>query len=479
MSETQRPRSHHSARHTAFRPRQGLPLLRDGQPAPERVGRRCRLVGGVHDEGEEVAPEKLKSSTRRWSRPRAQASDAVDDHMRAAVVTRIVTVDPGRCINGPSYHDGVGSSSNRGPGFRILIVLPAAVMLLLGLSAGLVIMGLPIPVALDRLPELHAPLLVFGFVGTLISLERAVALRAGWAYLAPALIAGGMLLALTSLPILVGKVVVTAGLLVHLLQYFAIWRRQPMTATAVQALGAVAAITAGLAWSGGVRPAYLVPLLATFLILTIVGERLELARVGSPGERAEGALLGFAFVLAAATVLTLTVPVIAVPVAGVALLGIVVWLARYDIARMTVRQTGLPRFVAVGLLVGFAWLAVAGAGWILGGARTEGPVYDAVTHAIFLGFVITMIMVHAPLILPAVLRVAIPYHPALYAPITLLQVSLVVRVVGGDAWGLTPALQAGGIVGAIAMLLFPVTVVCVALIVGPRASRKKGARVST
>ena len=57
--------------------------------------------------------------------------------------------------------------------------------------------------------------------------------------------------------------------------------------------------------------------------------------------------------------------------------------------------------------------------------------------------------------------------------------SLVVRVVGGDAWGLTPALQAGGIVGAIAMLLFPVTVVCVALIVGPRASRKKGARVST
>ncbi len=48
-----------------------------------------------------------------------------------------------------------------------------------------------------------------------------------------------------------------------------------MTATAVQALGAVAAITAGLAWSGGVRPAYLVPLLATFLILTIVGERLE------------------------------------------------------------------------------------------------------------------------------------------------------------------------------------------------------------
>ena len=351
-------------------------------------------------------------------------------------------------------------------------------MLLLGLSAGLVIMGLPIPVALDRLSELHAPLLVFGFVGTLISLERAVALRAGWAYLAPALIAGGMLLALTSLPILVGKVVVTAGLLVHLLQYFAIWRRQPMTATAVQALGAVAAITAGLAWSGGVRPAYLVPLLATFLILTIVGERLELARVASPGERAEGALLGFAFVMAAASLLTLTVPVVAVPSAGVALVCIVIWLARYDIARMTVRQTGLPRFVAVGLLVGFTWLAVAGAGWILGGARTEGPLYDAVTHAIFVGFVITMIMVHAPLILPAVLRVPIPHHPVLYAPIALLQVSLLVRVVAGDAWALPLALQVGGIVGAIALLLFPATVVAVTLALNGQVSKKKGSRVS-
>ena len=134
-----------------------------------------------------------------------------------------------------------------------------------------------------------------------------------------------------------------------------------------------------------------------------------------------------------------------------------------SIARVTVRHTGLARYVAVCLLAGYAWLAIAGAGWLLGGARTEGPIYDATTHAVFLGFVITMIMAHAPLILPAVLRVSIPYHPALYVPVALLQLALLVRVVAGDAWGWTVALQVGGAGAAVAMVLFGLTAVAVSL----------------
>ena len=41
-------------------------------------------------------------------------------------------------------------------------------------------------------------------------------------------------------------------------------------------------------------------------------------------------------------------------------------------------------------------------------------------HAVFLGFTISMIMAHAPVILPAVLRRPLPYHPALLAPAVLL-----------------------------------------------------------
>ena len=358
-------------------------------------------------------------------------------------------------------------------------MLPAAVILLLGLNAGLLLLGLPMPLVTDRLAELHSTLLIFGFVGTLISLERAVALRATWAYGAPVLLLLGTVVTITAAPVVVGKGIVTVGLLVHVLQYRAIWHRQAMTATAVQAIGAISAVAAALAWTGGVPAPPLVPLLAVFLVLTIAGERLELARIASPGRAAERLLFVIALTLALAAVLSLTMPVPAVPIAGVLLLALVGWLYRCDVARVTVRHRGLPRFVAVCLLTGYGWLVVAGAGWILGGARTTGPVYDATTHAIFLGFVITMIMAHAPLILPAVLRVSIPYHPALYAPVVLLQVALLVRVVAGDAWQLTAALQLGGVGAAVSIVLFAVTVVTVSLRARRQQAEKRSARVAS
>lgn len=319
------------------------------------------------------------------------------------------------------------------------------------------------PILFERLPELHAPLLVFGFLGTLISLERAVALRATWPYAAPVLIAAGAILTLTPLPVGVGKLTVMVGLGIHLLQYRAIWRRQPMTATAVQALGAGGAVAAALAWSGGVPPSRLVPLFAAFLVLTIAGERLELARLRSPGLKAERMLFALALAFALAAVMSLTMPTFAVPIAGLVLVLMVSWLLRYDIARTSVQQTGLPRFVAACLLTGYAWLTVAGVGWMLGGAHTEGPLYDATTHAVFLGFVITMVMAHAPIILPAVLGVQIPYKPVLYVPVALLQLALLVRVVGGDAWGSTEALRVGGAGAAVAMLAFAATVVTLSM----------------
>lgn len=62
----------------------------------------------------------------------------------------------------------------------------AAVALIAGLSGGLALLiaQVPAPVAFT---EQHGPLMALGFLGTLIALERAVALRRRWAYLAPAL----------------------------------------------------------------------------------------------------------------------------------------------------------------------------------------------------------------------------------------------------------------------------------------------------
>ncbi|ACZ87154.1 hypothetical protein [Streptosporangium roseum] len=55
-------------------------------------------------------------------------------------------------------------------------------------GVALLITGVPVPAAFA---EQHGPLMALGFLGTLICLERAVALRSRWGYTAPALSALG------------------------------------------------------------------------------------------------------------------------------------------------------------------------------------------------------------------------------------------------------------------------------------------------
>ena len=118
------------------------------------------------------------------------------------------------------------------------------------------------------------------------------------------------------------------------------------------------------------------------------------------------------------------------------------------------RSAGATRYMACCLLTAYVWLAVAGTTWLIAGPVTEGGGYDTVIHAVFLGFGISMVMAHAPVILPAVLRVPMPYHPAMYVPVVLLHASLVLRVWVGDALGVPAAWQAGGVVNILAVLTF-------------------------
>ena len=66
--------------------------------------------------------------------------------------------------------------------------------LLAGLTGALVLLGVPMPAPARGLGADHGVLMTLGFLGTLISLERAVALGRGWGYLAPLLTGAGGLL---------------------------------------------------------------------------------------------------------------------------------------------------------------------------------------------------------------------------------------------------------------------------------------------
>ncbi|WP_404383475.1 hypothetical protein LL946_18825 [Knoellia locipacati] len=332
---------------------------------------------------------------------------------------------------------------------RLPFLLPGAVALVLGLDAGLQLLDVPAVPVSTRLPDVHGMLLVLGFVGTLVAVERAVALRRRPGHIAPALLGAGGLLVVPPTTARLGQSLLVAGSVALALVHVALWKRRRDDAVVVQALGAVLAAGAALLWLGSVPVPRLLPWLVGFVVLTIAGERLELARIDLA--RDEPVLLA-GVGLALSTPATLLWPAVGQPVFGLVLLGLVGWLATHDVARRTVRSTGLPRFAAACLLAGYAWLTVAAGVLVLAGPVLDGPAYDALVHTVFLGFTMSMVMAHAPVILPAVLRVPLPYRSALYGPAALLQVSLLVRVAGGDARGWEPALRIGGALNVGAVL---------------------------
>jgi hypothetical protein len=130
-----------------------------------------------------------------------------------------------------------------------------------------------------------------------------------------------------------------------------------------------------------------------------------------------------------------------------------VWLGRQDIARRTVRLHGLTRFTALCLLSGYVWLGIGGLLMLGAGPVAAGLVYDAVLHAVFVGFVMAMIFGHAPIIFPAVLGRPMPFSRRFYAHLALLHASLALRV-AGDLTGWIHGRQGGGLFNTAAVVLF-------------------------
>lgn len=335
------------------------------------------------------------------------------------------------------------------------IAAPAAIALAFGLWSGLLRLGFDLASPRPNLAGLHGPLMVLGFLGTQIGLERAVALkRYWWTYLAPAATAAGAVWLLVGFPLRGGQVLLLAGgigltaILVKVIQIQTAWHN------AVMLLGGVAWIAAVIIWMSGTALHLVMPWLAAFLVLTIVAERMELSRMRQPSARIRALLLVAVLIFSVGILLTLWHETLGMRIAGLGLVAQAAWLARWDIARFTIRTTGAPRYMAYALSAGYVWLAVGGAVWLVQGAPPVGGLtYDAMVHAIFLGFVFSMVFAHAPVIVPAVLSVALPYRPVLYVPLALLHGGLVVRMVGDWSQNLT-AWRWGGVLGELAIVLF-------------------------
>jgi hypothetical protein len=346
---------------------------------------------------------------------------------------------------------------------RPLFLVLVAVCLLAAIAGGLLRVGVVVPATagsawLGQAALGHAALMIGGFLGTVIGLERAVAVKAPAAFAAPLAAALGgwcLLLGQTAPGAWLGVAAAAAFTGINIV----VVRRQWASHTLLLLAAAVAWLVGNVLFAFGAAGAATLPWWFAFLIMTIAAERLEMTRLMRRRPAAPLLLLAVLCAMVVGAALSALSEPVGGAVYGASLVLLALWLVTYDIARRTVFAHGLSRYMAVCLLTGYVWLAIGGAAWI---ATALGlPLRDIALHALGLGFIFSMIMGHGPVILPAIARVKLEFGLFFYVPLAALHLSLAWRL----AWGPFDAHQraTGAVFNGLSILLFAATVVGSAL----------------
>ena len=348
---------------------------------------------------------------------------------------------------------------------RFIPFLALAILaLLFAMWAGLLRLGWALP-TLPTLALAHGPLMISGFLGVLIPVERGVAINsprneyAGlplrsrkWMFAAPLACGVGWVSLLFAPPL--GGILMTLGSVVALFILIVMVRREPVIHTITMAVGMAAWVIGNILWISGFPIYQLAHWWICYLILTIGGERLELSRVLRP-TRGQIQIFGvLALALLAGTVLSMFNANWGARLSGLVMLALSLWFLKNDLAARNIRHPiPLTRYIAFCLFSGFIWMGIGGILQLMYGATYAGPLYDAVLHTVFVGFVMSMIFGHAPIIFPAILGAPINFYPAFYGHLALLHLSLLLRVTG-DLTNQVEIRKFGGLLNEVAILMF-------------------------
>lgn len=313
-----------------------------------------------------------------------------------------------------------------------LLLLPLA--LLAGMQGGWQRMGAGGP--WPSLAAGHALLMIGGLLGTLISLERSMAMPTKSWRLLP------LINALSIIPLLlnqfswaVGMQSVTAAGLSLLL--YTTLKKHNSVSLLLMTFGPILWLIGNLIflYEGWVVVA--VPWWMGFLLFTIVGERLELSKFLPTPPWAFRSL--YFLLLAWTSTLLLPFHGTWAWLTGLLVVLQAAWLWHFDLARIIIRKTDRYHYIGVGLRTAYLWLLLHGLSFFLPDSLPYR--YDLYLHTFFLGFVFSMIWAHAPIILPMLVGSnRNPYHPLLWFPWVIFQLSLLLRllayVLGEAVWRL-------------------------------------------
>ncbi len=334
-----------------------------------------------------------------------------------------------------------------------LLLVAAGISLLLGLYTGLIRLGLILPPAFELGAMAHGPLMINGFLATLIALERGAALEKLWTYIAPVSFALSTILLMIGYPTAGGYFLILGSIMLVVVMGY-LCRIQAVNHHFIMAGGALSLLIGNVMFIFHTPIFELIGWWIAFPMLTIFGERLELNRIMRPPKKAVNlfTILIFGWIITLAGVhLQRELFWIA---GSLFLIVIALWLIRYDVARRTIKSVNWTKYSAWSLLTGYVWVIIGGLFGLIYGMPKAGVLYDAILHIYFVGFVFSMIFAHAAVIIPALTGKIIPYSRYFYLPLILLHTFLVMRIVGDLLFvGIVQKLGSYGNIAAIILFL--------------------------
>jgi hypothetical protein len=308
---------------------------------------------------------------------------------------------------------------------RYALVAGALLSLAVAGWAGLVRIGWPWPAFREEVLLSHGPLMVTGFVGTLVGVIRALRSLEAVGLIPPVLSATASVAAIAVPGTPLGPVLGIAAALALLATTLRTWRAGRRPALALLGLAAMAWAIGDALWLGEGQGGAATAWWMAFAALAITGQRVDTdPRLGEKGRP----LLGIAVLLILLGALTVAVrgPE-GLRVFGLGAIALVAWGVRGDLIerRRHVGSRRYLRFLVLAMASAYVWLAVSGGLALFLGAAP----YDAIVHALFAGFVLSAIFAHAPAFVPGVLGRAVVFRTAAYVPLALLDIAVLGRVV--------------------------------------------------
>ena len=332
------------------------------------------------------------------------------------------TVPPAEIMNKPPTSDPFNPVGIKY--FRVPFVLLAVISLFLGLWTGLNRIGWNFAMLPANMH--HGAMMVGGFLGSLIAIEKIIPLKKKILFLIPLLSVSAVLFFFLNEPkfSFILLVVASAALCFVFLYYFL---REKNLIFLLMVLGSACWLTGNLMLLTRNFYPLAFPWWMGFILLIITAERLELMNFLPVSRSKKKLLVVFLILYLSGVLFSFHGP--GHKISGSALIAISLWLMRYDIIGLSIHKPGLHGFVSTALLSGYTGMLFTGI--FLLALDNQALSYDATVHTFFLGFAFSMIFAHGPIILPGVLGLsAKPFHKILYLWLFFLQLSWIIRIAG-------------------------------------------------